>query len=98
MQIKQLETFPTGTAIKWSDETDSFIDYQTLRDKCPCASCQGESDLFGNKTQIIPVLKTGTAYNLLKVSKVGHYALQFTWGDGHNTGIYTLELLKSLGE
>jgi len=27
---------------------------------------------------------------------VGNYALRFTWGDGHNTGIYSFDLLRSL--
>jgi len=29
---------------------------------------------------------------------VGQYALRITWADGHDTGIYDYELLRSLGE
>jgi DUF971 family protein len=29
---------------------------------------------------------------------VGHYAYSIQFSDGHNTGIYTLDLLRSLGE
>ena len=39
---------PNGLAIGWNDGKDSFIDYKTLRDQCPCANCSGESDVFGN--------------------------------------------------
>jgi DUF971 family protein len=28
---------------------------------------------------------------------VGSYALQITWADGHNDGIYSYELLRRLG-
>ncbi|MDG1928238.1 MAG: gamma-butyrobetaine hydroxylase-like domain-containing protein [Nitrospinaceae bacterium] len=28
---------------------------------------------------------------------MGLYAIQFTWSDGHDTGLYTHELLRKLG-
>ena len=31
------------------------------------------------------------------VEKVGQYALQFFWADGHRTGIYTYDFLRQLG-
>jgi len=33
------------------------------------------------------------ALNLERVDPVGSYALQFTWSDGHSTGIYTWQYL-----
>ena len=35
-------------AIKWSDNTESYINNKKLRAACPCAHCSGESDIFGN--------------------------------------------------
>jgi DUF971 family protein len=32
------------------------------------------------------------------VEPVGSYAIRIYWSDGHNTGIYTWELLRSLAE
>ena len=32
------------------------------------------------------------------VRMVGNYALNFTWADGHNAGIYTWELLRQLAD
>ena len=29
---------------------------------------------------------------------VGNYAIQFTWSDGHNTGIFDFRFLRSLSE
>ena len=33
-----------------------------------------------------------------KIDQVGRYALNISWADGHDTGIYTFELLRSLCE
>lgn len=38
------------------------------------------------------------SFQLLDVRQVGYYALQPFWKDGHNSGIYRLELLRELGE
>jgi DUF971 family protein len=32
------------------------------------------------------------------MSPVGQYAYQIAWNDGHDTGIYTLEALRRLGQ
>jgi DUF971 family protein len=37
-------------------------------------------------------------YVLKGAQQVGNYALQIHWGDGHQTGIYTWEKLRSLSE
>ena len=31
-------------------------------------------------------------------NKVGGYAIQIFWQDGHNDGIYSYEMLRKLGE
>ena len=48
LTIKELINFPNGLAISWNDDKETFIEYKTLRDNCPCAYCSGESDIFGN--------------------------------------------------
>ena len=37
-------------------------------------------------------------YKIKDIQTVGGYAVQITWKDGHNTGIYTWENLKQLAE
>lgn len=98
MKIHEIIQLPAGVAIRWEDEVESFIDFHTLRDACPCANCSGESDLFGNKTFGLPMLKQETTYQLQSFHWVGHYALQFVWGDRHDAGLYNMELLRKLGE
>jgi DUF971 family protein len=33
----------------------------------------------------------------VRVSPVGRYAIQITWTDGHDSGIYSFEYLRDLG-
>jgi DUF971 family protein len=35
-----------------------------------------------------------TELTLERIEPVGSYALQFFWGDGHSTGIYTWQMLR----
>ena len=98
MKIEEIINLPVGVAIRWDDGEEALIDFKKLRDACPCANCSGESDLFGNKTVGIPVLKTDKTYELKSFHWVGHYAIQFEWADKHDSGIYTLKLLRELGQ
>jgi DUF971 family protein len=83
--------------LKWDDGTETAIPLRLLRDHCPCASCQGETVLLKSyKPQAQPELPG--KYTLTKAEQVGHYALQVHWGDGHQTGIYTWEKLRSLSD
>ena len=67
-----------------------------IRNNCPCAFCSGESDVLGNIYKGPKIKKMGTAYELLNIIKVGHYAIRPTWGDNHNDGIFTFDLLRKL--
>jgi len=96
IKIKSLEILPDGIAILWSDLSDSYIIFSTLRDNCPCAYCSGESDIFGNIYIGEKKKHSANSYHLLKVVYVGQYGLQIFWADKHKDGIYTYELLKKL--
>jgi DUF971 family protein len=84
-------------AITWEDGHESLLAYVPLRQTCPCANCRGEPDLRG---RIIPPAQPPDigehGHNLVQVQLVGHYGLQLVWGDGHATGIYSFEYLRSL--
>jgi DUF971 family protein len=82
----------------WADGFSSTISLSKLREECPCANCKNEKE---NKSkEIIPMLKTFIkGMNELKaLDKVGNYALKATWGDGHDTGIYTYDSLRDIFE
>lgn len=92
--IKQAEHH--SLLIEWDDHHKGRHLLQTLRKYCPCASCK--SDREANEGMImLPVLASGQN-ELSSIEKVGSYALQFVWADGHKTGIYTFEYLRHMCE
>ena len=85
-------------ALKWDDGSESFIALERLRRACPCAECKGETDVMGN-LYIGPQKTFRTeSFQLRGIGKVGGYAIQPQWGDGHSTGLYSFEMLKRIGE
>ena len=95
-KIKKIDVMPSGLVFLWEDESDTFVEFQKLRDLCPCAYCAGETDVFGNVYIGDGIKKSKLAYEINKIEMVGHYAIQIFWKDTHNSGIYTFKLLKSL--
>ncbi len=83
-------------ALAWSDQSETYVTFETLRKACPCAACQGEPDVTG-KVELPRVHHTDKSFQLLRHDLVGGYAVQFTWADGHRTGIYSYDLLRALG-
>lgn len=86
---------PDELSLTWTDGSQSRIPVRILRDNCPCASCQGETVLLRTYSPA-PQPELPGKYTLKGAQQVGSYALQITWGDGHQTGIYTWEKLQSL--
>jgi DUF971 family protein len=83
-------------AIKWDDDSECFIPLEKLRRACPCAGCQGETDIMGNLYKNPDKPLTAKAFELVKITSVGGYAIQPVWTDGHNTGIFSFEYLQHL--
>src|SRR5574341_1514447 len=88
---------PEQLFLRWDDGHESIISLRTLRDHCPCASCQGETIIL-RKYEPVPSPEMPGKYELKKAEQVGYYALQMFWGDSHATGIYAWERLRSLCE
>jgi DUF971 family protein len=81
--------------ITWRDGHESRYPYAGLRAVCPCVECRGGHANMGAPPD--PHIVRDTLDNdvqLLQIERVGGYALQFVWSDGHSTGIYTWELLR----
>lgn len=75
--------------ITWNDGHAGDYPRKYLRGYCPCALCQGH-----DATPVRFVEATET--EISEISAVGNYAIQFSWSDGHSTGIYTFDHLRSL--
>jgi DUF971 family protein len=82
-------------AIAWSDATEQYLSLRALREACPCALCEGEPDLIG-KNLVVKKELTPESVVLKKYDFVGGYGVQFFWGDGHSSGIYSFQYLKKL--
>jgi DUF971 family protein len=76
--------------IVWDDGHTSRHLLSVLRAACPCAHCKGHhpSQSLNLTAEQFP----GISINDL--ATVGRYAYNIVWSDGHNTGIYTLAMLR----
>lgn len=95
-RISNIEVVNEFLLINWSDGTDSMILLETLRKHCPCAACIGEKDALGNVYKGPDAQLTVNSYILKGIHPVGYYGIRPYWVDGHNTGIYSTELLLKL--
>ncbi len=96
MQPTNIQQIGDELALKWDDGTESFVSLEQLRRHCPCAGCKGEVDIMGNLYKGPERPLSPDAFRLVRLARVGGYALQPVWGDGHATGIYSFEYLKQI--
>jgi DUF971 family protein len=78
--------------ITWSDGHESVYPVKRLRENCPCAHCIDE---WSGERRIKPGDIADTIQPV-KLHSVGLYAIQISWNDGHDTGLYSHELLRRL--
>ncbi len=87
--------------IAWSDGQRRRYGYTELRSACPCATCREKRAAPAEQpATLLPVLSAAEArpLELLGMKPVGNYAYSIAFSDGHDTGIFTFELLRELGE
>jgi DUF971 family protein len=86
--------------IEWSDGQRREYTFKELRDACPCATCREKRGEAPGPVNLLPVLSAAETRptNITGMEPVGNYAYSIEFSDGHNTGIYTLELLRQLGQ
>jgi DUF971 family protein len=93
-----------GVDIAWSDGHASHYDFPYLRDHCPCATCNDErqkKEAFASRTggsaapaAVLPMFKPKATAR--SAQAVGNYAVQISFRDGHSTGIYSFDYLRSI--
>ncbi len=85
--------------IEWNDNASSRIPFKALRDNCPCAHCR-EAARNLQPAELLPVISAAEARPLMiqGMKPLGNYAYTIAFSDGHDTGIYKLELLRQLGD
>ena len=77
--------------IVFDDGAHFFIPFELMRVFSPSAEVKGHGP--GQET-----VQTGKrAVSIVEVVSVGHYAIQPTFSDGHDSGIYSWDLLYEMG-
>ena len=86
-----------GLKIDWSDGSSTFVTWRHLRANCPCASCIEERGKPPDPFRVLtPQEVAAGAPAPIAMVPIGHYAYQIRWNDGHDTGIYPVEVLRKL--
>ena len=87
--------------IEWSDGTRRRYIVAELRKQCPCATCREKRNAPARPAGVLSLLPSGPAPEAVKIlgmTPVGNYAYAVEFSDGHDTGIYPVELLRELGQ
>lgn len=82
-----------GLKVRWNDGHESHYDWKRLRAACPCAVCRPATEppagLQSGAEAPAPV-------SPVEIKPVGRYAMAIRWDDGHATGIFSYDYLRSL--
>lgn len=86
-------------AITWSDHSRREYTFRELRDACPCATCRERRNAATPGPMQLTVLSIADTrpVKVTGMSPVGNYAYSIDFSDGHDTGIFTLDLLREIG-
>lgn len=105
-----METIPTAIrrdsvaaiVIDWSDGIQMRYAAAELRKRCPCATCREKhaGSQAASKPLMLPVLSLAEAQPLTitHMQPIGNYAYNIAFSDGHDSGIFTFEFLREVGQ
>jgi len=98
MKPVDIQQIGNELAIKWDDGREDFISLELLRRACPCAGCKGEMDILGNLYKNPEKPYATNAFQLVRLNRIGGYAVLPVWADRHDTGIYSFEYLRRIAD
>lgn len=96
MRLLDIQLVGHELAIKWDDGQEDFIAWESLRRACPCAGCKGEMDILGNLYKSPDKPYASNAFELVRLKRIGGYAISPVWADGHDSGIFSYEYLRRI--
>ena len=82
-------------AIGLDDGAETYFTFEKLRAASPSASNIGERDVLGNQYGGGGP-KSFPGVQVLGWERVGNYAIRFDFSDGHRTGLYSFDYLRTL--
>lgn len=89
-KIYQVDAHHLG--IDWTDGLSGKWRLADLRRKCPCAVCVDEY----TRERILDPSTIANDLAAKNIQSVGQYAIQVFFSDGHSTGIFSYDYLRSL--
>ena len=81
-----------GVTITWDDGHVSSFGLEELRLRCQCARCRG---MRQEGLTVWPGPGAPQPLRVESAHQVGNWGLGITWNDGHSTGIYAWDVLRS---
>jgi DUF971 family protein len=101
-KIKRLKAEVSGIGLEITFSTGEVVTLSSkeLRINCPCATCVEKRRVSAppSPRPALRVLSSTPAeeLDLAEVFSIGNYAIGIRWGDRHDSGIYTFELIREL--
>ena len=90
--------------IAWNDGRVDTLPAAVLRAHCPSATSKAkrgdeshEKPLTGRRALKVVSHSVDEQLRIEQVWAVGNYAIGMRWSDGHDSGIYSYDYLRSLG-
>lgn len=78
----------------WSDAEIARLPFRVVRQNCRCAVCVDE--LTGK--QLLDPETVPSDLGLIDISLCGNYALRVRWSDTHDSGLFTWNHLRAIGD
>jgi len=91
-QLTALRREGESIALKWSDGVEHALQPRALRLLCPCAFCV--SEVTGER--LVDPDSIPQDLRLVDMQPVGNYAYRLLFSDGHDSGLYRVDLLHEL--
>ena len=89
-----------GLTVEWEDGTTSYYSIAYLRRMSPSAEQRElREEMARNPLTVLPASATHASNEPLTATGaqlVGNYAIKIIFSDGHDTGIYSWDYLKSI--
>ena len=94
IKLRNIAVHGRELALAWADGEESYLPFDDLRSRCPCAMCRSQREAPADPLRVVKAPARGevTIQNLVPV---GAYAVQIVWSDGHEAGIYSFEALRT---
>lgn len=92
---KDIQIVGDFVAVTWTDSVEHIYSGEFLRERSPSAENMGEVDILGQRwggdgPRQFP------GVSVLGYTRIGNYAVTFEFSDGHKTGIYSWEYLRTI--